>query len=86
MGFCQSLEMCPKVGQSGFLDAKVGETPDKTHFLSTLNPCRDIDTNFKPTLGGGGNCLLKRALRQSRPSISFGVKTAPSVILRCCCS
>ena len=38
----------------------------KTHFWIFAK------THFLPRLRGGGNCFLKRALRQSRPSINIG--------------
>ena len=44
----------------------------KLTFAPTLNPFRGFHENpsFYPVLRGGGNCFLKTALRQSRPSIT----------------
>ena len=46
---------------------KMGQEPT---FAPTLNPFRDFHKNPLFTqFKGGGNCFLKTALRQSRPSI-----------------
>ena len=69
------LEWVQKWVKSGFLGAKVGKKGPKPTFAPTLNPFRDFHenplfTHFK----GGGNCFLKTALRQSRPSKFTGSK------------
>ena len=70
MGFSQSPEMGPKVGQNWVLGSKSGLKCVKTHFLPTLNPFRGTDKNpFLTHFKGGGNRLLKKALRQPRPGI-----------------
>ena len=61
--------MGPKVG---FWGAKVGAKWVDTHFSPTLNPFRDFRENpLFSQCKGGGNCFLRMALRQSRPSIIF---------------
>ena len=58
--------------KSGFLGAKVGKNGSKPTFAPTLNPFRDFHENPLFTqFKGGGNCFLKAALRQSRPSIKI---------------
>ena len=70
MGFCQWAGMGQKWVKSGFLGAKVGQLASKPTFAPTLNPFRDFHENPLFTqFKGGGNCFLKTALRQSRPSI-----------------
>ena len=45
----------------------------KTHFSPTLNPFRDFrETPLFTQFKGCGNCFLRRAPRQSRPSIILG--------------
>ena len=71
MGFVNGLKWVQKCVKSGFLGAKVGQNAPKPIFAPTLNPFwhtheNPLFTQFK----GGGNCFPKRALRQSRPSIS----------------
>ena len=56
----------------------MGEKWVKTHLSPTFNPFRDFRENpLFAQFKGGGNCFLKRALRQSRPSIN------PGSLLRC---
>ena len=67
MGLCQWAEMGPKVG---FGVKKMGQKWVETHFSPTSNPFRDFRENpLFSQFKGGGNCFLKRALKQSRPSI-----------------
>ena len=67
MGFCQWSEMGPKVGFGVQKWVKSGSKPTfhplQTHFgIFAKTP---LFSQFK----GGGSCFLKRALKQSRPSI-----------------
>ena len=56
--------------KSGFLGTKVGEKWVETHFSPTSTPFRDFRENpLFSQFKGGGNCFLKRALKQSRPII-----------------
>ena len=64
--------MGPKVGQGGFLGARVGQHASKPTFAPALSPFwlfheSPLFTQFK----GGENCFPKRALRQSRSSINL---------------
>ena len=64
--------MGPKVGQKWVFGCKSGLKCVKTHFCTHLNPFRDIHENPLLTqFKGGGNCCLKTALTQSRPSINL---------------
>ena len=48
----------------------MGQKWVETHFSPTSNPFRDFRENpLFSQFKGGGNCFLKRALKQSRPSI-----------------
>ena len=70
--FVNGLEWVQKWVKSGFLGAKVGKNGPKPTFAPTLNPFRDFPENPLFTqFKGGGNCFLKTALRQSRPSIKL---------------
>ena len=72
--FVNGLEWVQKWVKSGFLGAKVGKNESKPTFAPTLNPFRDFHENPLSTqFKGGGNCFLKTALRQSRPSITHDV-------------
>ena len=69
MGFCQWAEMGPKVGFGVQKWVKSGSKPT---FDPTLNTFRDFRENplFSQSKGVG-NCFLKRALKQSRPSVNL---------------
>ena len=72
------LKWVQKWVKSGFWGAKVGQNAPKPTFSPTLNPFRQIHENPLFTqFKGGGNCFPKRALRQSRPSIThaFSLKS-----------
>ena len=60
MGFCQ----CPETGP------KVGQNAPKPTFYPLLTHFGIATKTLSSQLNGGGNRLLKRALRQSRPSIT----------------
>ena len=67
MGFCQWIQ---KWVQKWVFGCKSGSKCVKTHFCTHLKPISGYSRN--PLLAqfkGGGNCFLKPALRQSRPSI-----------------
>ena len=54
MGFCQSPEMGPKLGNKWDLRCKCGSKCVKTHLVLTFNPFRSIDKkpSFYPLQGG----------------------------------
>ena len=57
----------------------MGEKWVETHFSPTSNPFRDFRENrLFSQFKGVGNCFLKRALKQSRPSISEGSLLHPA--------
>ena len=65
--------------KSGFLGPKMGQKWVETHFWPTSNPFRDFRENpLFSQFKGVGNCFLKRALKQPRPSIIFAVEFALS--------
>ena len=71
--FVNGLKWVQKWVKSGFLGAKVGQNTSKSTFSPTLNPFWHIRENpLFSQFRGGGNCFLKMALKQSRPSINFG--------------
>ena len=74
MGFGRWAEMGPKVDQKWVFGCKVGQMGQNPlfHPLET-HVGRFTKTHFLPSFKGGGNCFPKRALRQSRPSITFGL-------------
>ena len=91
MGFCPYLEMRPKVGKKGGFGCKSGSNGSKPTLLPTWNPFWDIGKNplFAQFLGhwqnplfaqfqGARNCFPKRALKQSRPSITLPFCHAPT--------
>ena len=64
--FVNGLEWVQKWVKSEFLGAKVGQNASRPTFAPTLNPFRGFHENPLFTqLKGGGNCFLRRALRQS---------------------
>ena len=66
----------------GFWAQKWVKNGWKPTFAPTLNPFRDFHENPLFTqLKGAGNCFLKTALRQSRPSISIDSKYLRKMVL-----
>ena len=71
MGFCQWAEMAAKLGFWVQKWVKSGSKRTSHHFKPFFRDFRESPL-FTQFFKGSGNRFLKRALRQSRPSIKHG--------------